>query len=312
MGNNRSISFDSGAFRTEYIRSSIADHDGHRKRGSTPPTGKRKKFPSFDTLTPEEYGWFEDFESPYNTLTSDFGTRPLQRALTLPSPASEPPMYILESSLETQQLWYATAGRRPQQPSQEREYFEKLWSQNFEVSSINLEESNNKAQRSSTSISTRRIKDPPYEVLFRGKSPFSNSVSRSFSDNNIPPSMTLQVPFYRIVRNDVGSVFAEFLIVVSLGSQSGVTLGIWKRHSDFSDLAKHIVELNLRSPASTPNSHFKNTLLSWQCVLQRKRWFKCLDNEYLALKCFLIERFMHDLLFEAFSPTLINDFLGLI
>jgi hypothetical protein len=56
---------------------------------------------------------------------------------------------------------------------------------------------------------------------------------------------------------------------------------------------------------------FKNTMLSWQCVLQRKRWFRCLDKDYLSLKSFLIERFMHDLLFESVTPDMINDFLGL-
>lgn len=34
-------------------------------------------------------------------------------------------------------------------------------------------------------------------------------------------------------------------------------------------------------------------------------------QDYLSLKCFLLERFMHDLLFESQNPQLINDFLGL-
>lgn len=120
--------------------------------------------------------------------------------------------------------------------------------------------------------------------------------------------MTLQVPYFRIIRNELGSIYAEFLIVVSFGSQGAVTFGIWKRHSDFYELAKLITDINLKSLSA---QYFKNSLLSWQCVLQRKRWFKSLDTEYLALKCFLIERFMHDILFEALAPTIISDFLGL-
>jgi hypothetical protein len=120
--------------------------------------------------------------------------------------------------------------------------------------------------------------------------------------------MTIQLPYYRIVRDHNGVLFAEYLITVSIGGRGSVTFGIWKRHSDFGALAKLITEIDAR--AAKPHT-FKNALLSWQCVLQRKRWFKSLDTEYLALKCFLLERFMQDLLFEAPSAALICDFLGL-
>lgn len=81
------------------------------------------------------------------------------------------------------------------------------------------------------------------------------------------------------------------------------------------------------------NKTYKNALLSWQCLLNRKRWFRCLDKvklapgsesyvshtlifssrsqDYISLKCFLLERFIQDLLFESSSPDLISDFLGL-
>lgn len=56
---------------------------------------------------------------------------------------------------------------------------------------------------------------------------------------------------------------------------------------------------------------FNNSLLSWQCLMYRKSWFKNLDRDYLALKCFLLERFMHDVLFESQDPRVLSDFLGL-
>lgn len=197
MGNTRSSSFDSGTYKADQIRASFANnHDtnsnnSNRRLGSS-PFSKAKRFPSADSLTPDEYGWFEDFESPslHRAISSEFNIKTLHRALTLPAPVSEPPMYILESSLETQQLWYTTAGRRPPQPSKEREYFEKLWSKNFEASSIKYEEAhsttnnttyhNNQQYNEVSSSSSKKHYESQGDVIFRGKSPFSNSVSRSF------------------------------------------------------------------------------------------------------------------------------------
>lgn len=145
------------------------------------------------------------------------------------------------------------------------------------------------------------------QVMYRGKPPFSNSVSKSFAGHSIS-SMNIQLPYYRIVRDPNGALFAEYLVTVSVGGRALVTFGIWKRHSEFEALAKHIAEVHLRAVKSQA---FNNALLSWQCVLKHKRWFKSLDPEYLALKCFLLERFMQDLLFEAPSAGMIGDFLGL-
>jgi hypothetical protein len=37
-------------------------------------------------------------------------------------------------------------------------------------------------------------------------------------------------------------------------------------------------------------AQFQNSLFSWQCLRQRQRWFRCLDKDYLALKCVLCSR----------------------
>lgn len=307
---NRAVSFDSATYLAKHAQTnSISSKLEIRKY--SPGFSKRKRGLSTDSIDRDDYGWFEDFESadvPKRNLSTEFAKQPLQKALTLPASLTEPPLYVLESSLETQHLWYVTAGRRPKQPQHEREYYEKLWKKNFEDSGVKYDEEGSPAKKKTKNgidvIPTSELKG---EVLFRGKSPFSNSVSKSFMDEIIS-SVTLHLPYYRIFRNLDGDIHAEYLIKVTIGGNAPLTFGIWKRHSDFCKLADIIQQINMRS--GELNS-FKNALLSWQCVLQRKRWFRSLDKDYLALKCFLLERFMHDVLFEAQTPALLTKFLGL-
>ena len=305
MGNSQSHSLDDLSLKSRHSRQYGSSQGKSDTRGTSPAVIKRKRGNSGESIG--DYGFFDELESnsAYNSFTSEYTVQPLHKVLTLPAPASEPPLYILESSLETQQLWYRTAGRRPVQPPHEREKIEKEWSQNFEASEIEYDQhqvgDSRKSEYSDKSES-------PYEVMYRGKSPFSNSVSKSFTGQTVS-SMTIQMPFYRIVRDQNGKLFAEYLIVVSVGGRGSVTFGVWKRHSEFERLAKFIAEVDALS--NKPAYTFKNTLLSWQCVVQRKRWFKSLEADYLTLKCFLLERFMQDLLFEAHSVHIVTDFLGL-
>ena len=279
----------------------------------------------------DDWGNFVDCDERHESWDDhdDISPRPPERrALSLPNPVTAPPMYVLESSLETQQLWYATAGQRPRQPDHERRYFEKLWMKNFEASAVpyapnflspeaSATSSSGKAQATavdtrpststlSTTNSTSAVKKlsgmqgsttsftnsnqslvtaafnratatatstvhfsssssyaptttgpngataavaapvdkiPPHEfnctVLFRGRGPFSKSVSKSFVTNDMT-MVTLQLPRYRVVEDKAGHVYAEYLIVVSLGSTGSITLGIWKRHSDFLALADQV------------------------------------------------------------------------
>ena len=93
-----------------------------------------------DPTTNDPWGFFEDIEPESDvTYFSDeelYCERKLQRASSLPPPLTEPPYYILESTLRTQKLWHITAGRRPKQPSCERKAMEKLWSENFKASNV--------------------------------------------------------------------------------------------------------------------------------------------------------------------------------
>ncbi len=129
---------------------------------------------------------------------------PLRRSLSLPAPASAPPMYVLESSLDTQHLWYSTAGQRPKQPEHERRYFERLWSKNFLESQV--PHSQDFSQYDSSNINSNcdpkscgggavdkvPVAEFDCEVLYRGRAPFSKLVSKSFVGHELA-TLTLQV-----------------------------------------------------------------------------------------------------------------------
>ena len=54
-----------------------------------------------------------------------------------------------------------------------------------------------------------------------------------------------------------------------------------------------------------------NTLTIHRKLLKkRQRWYRCLDAGYLSLKVFLLERFLHDILFESSNPQILRDFVG--
>eukprot|EP01041_Mallomonas_annulata_P011604 gene11604-24297_t len=265
---------------------------------------KRRRTGSCASNGEDPWGWFEDFDpeaaSADSGMDDKFAEQTLQRTRSLPTPATEPPAYILESPLSFQQLWYETAGRRPRQPPQERAHFEKLWEKNFQDSSVPYPSSPSKGHIKLRQIRSKGINQQ--EVLFRGEGPFSNAVSKCFANFSFS-SMRLQVPRFRITRLENAEIHAEYLVVVSLDN---LTFGIWKRHSDFKQLATQ-----LHNIYESTDHEFKNAILSWKCLLHKQRWFRCLDKDYLSLKCFLLERFMHDLLFESQSPKMINEFLGL-
>ena len=172
------------------------------KRNIQSPTARMRRAHSVDST--DEWGFFEDFEQSPLTTRVEKGEeiqqedQSIQRTLSLPPPASAAPMYVLESTLATQQLWYLTAGLRPKQPPQEREYFENLWKRNFENSDV--PDSITDIPESMTNVIPKKVllrdevpfKEYDGEILFRGKGPFSNSVSKSFSDHDVA-AMTLQV-----------------------------------------------------------------------------------------------------------------------
>lgn len=100
------------------------------------------------------------------------------------------------------------------------------------------------------------------------------------------------------------------------------TIGVWKRYSDFDDLARTVTQAhegcasviaNMSPLAITEEhevEHLPNAITSWRLLKKRQRWYRCLDSGYLSLKVFLLERFLHDILFESSSPQLLREFVG--
>lgn len=195
------------------------------------------------------WGWFEDpdhtqsvgldmeeSDEEYRKSTKEgLGAVP-KKALSLPPPVTEPPLYVLESNIETQELWYMTAGTRPRQPSDERRKCEEMWMRNFQHSRVNYGDSVHGTDSSSNFREVEARNEFPEEVVSRGRGPFSNAVSKSFP-NHAFACMTVQLPRFKVVRNRDGVCHAEFLIVVSTG---GAPFGIWRRHSDFKNLAAKV------------------------------------------------------------------------
>eukprot|EP01041_Mallomonas_annulata_P010839 gene10839-22622_t len=246
----------------------------------------------------ESFGWFEDFEvghcssddEPYLEdcfcAKSNKQLDKFSRVKSFPLAAgNDPPIYVLESSLSSQQLWYQTAGRRPRQPIGEREYFEQLWSKNFQESdafSPPEEVIKNRPRKLS-------VTEDVVSVIYKGKGSHSNAVSKSFLDDNMV-TITVQMPLFRVVIDSHERKHAEYLVIVSVDN---VKFGVWRRSSHFKKLISQVIKNSVT---------YEKTIASWKCVTMRQRWFRCLDQQYLALKCFLLERVMHDLLFETDSP----------
>lgn len=321
----------------EVVKDSVFSSSPSISRGKTGSLTPRRRARSFDSTddilaggaggatgstasdgTGGGWGWFDESSAISAAgeagLDPEFLHQPIQRSLSLPPPVTEPPLYVLESPISTQHLWYSTAGQRPKQPEKERLKFEKLWRENFARSSVEGLSHGGLSQKEEVPE-----KDFEGEIVYRGKAPFSNAVSKSFEDivagrgvsssatkaqqslSRCWNSVTIQLPRFRIVRDANGTLYAEFLVVVSLQGvhNSYMTFGVWRRHSAFENLSRNI------------DSSFKNASLSWTCFVTRKRWFRCLEIDYLKIKCFLLERFLHDVLFESTTASLIAEFLDL-
>lgn len=251
----------------------------------------------------DPWGWFEDVETDGHDDADPLQSQGSRRDEVAPDPEAthEPPPYVLTESLSTQRLWHQTAGRRPRQPSMEREIYERIWQENFQESAVDYTAPLGDTKKSGGGSDRRNHKQQ--RVLYRATSPFGSAVSKSFKCDKCGEisSIMVHIPKFQIVQ--AGSdVHAEYLIVVGLGA---VTLGVWRRFREFKHLATKIA-------SSEKRKQFHNALCSWHCLRTRQRWFRCLDKDYLILKCFLLERFLHDLVFESLSPDTVREFLGVL
>ena len=266
----------------------------------------------------DPWGWFDDMEDAISTdgiglVSPHFPSKGLggelgdSRAALAEGdrvgggpegPVKGVPPYVLTESLSSQHLWHQTAGKRPRQPSREREYFEAVWKEGMKNSEVDYTQ---ELPERPQAQKRRKFKK---KVLHRAPSPFGSAVSKSFKCEKCGgiSSIMVHIPKFQIAQ--IGSeVFAEYLVVIGLGS---VSLGVWRRFSEFNRLAAKI------SNSEKHRVQFHNALCSWKCLKNRQRWFRCLDRDYLILKTFLLERFLHDLVFESMSPDTIREFLGVL
>ena len=119
--------------------------------------------------------------------------------------------------------------------------------------------------------------------------------------------------------------YAQYLVIFCDGNFRN-TIGVWKRYSDFSELSRKVTQgekscatvVTGLSPLSvdsddqddTPPEILPNAITSWRLLKKRQRWYRCLDANYLSLKVFLLERFLHDILFESSNPQILRDFVS--
>jgi len=162
-------------------------------------------------------------------------------------------------------------------------------------------------------------------VLVRGDNVFGTTVSKSFIKKSSKRSkarpetvsVSISIGSYRVVESKKHGKYAQFLVIYCEGSFRE-TVGVWKRHSDFDKLSRKVLmgSDNCTSfhPLAIEEEHdyeiLPNAVTSWRLLKKRQRWYRCLDAGYLSLKIFLLERFLHDILFESSSSQILRDFVG--
>lgn len=166
-------------------------------------------------------------------------------------------------------------------------------------------------------------------VVVRGDNVFGTTVSKSFprGDERGEPvdgidTVSISIASYRVVESKKHGKYAQYLIIFCDGNFRN-TVGVWKRYSDFSELSRKVTHGHSEScaavvtglnPLSVTDDHdveiLPNAITSWRLLKKRQRWYRCLDAGYLSLKVFLLERFLHDILFESSNPQILRDFVG--
>lgn len=158
--------------------------------------------------------------------------------------------------------------------------------------------------------------------LWKGLNTFGTTVSKSFAQTDTDgvisvTTVNISIPSYRVVESRRHGRYAQFHVVFREGSMRD-TIGVWKRYRDFEMLANKITDTCEGCSMLHGSGHhivepeveqLPNAVTSWRLMKKRKRWYRCLDAGYLSLKVFLLERFLHDVLFESSSPQLLRNFV---
>mmetsp|Transcript_19568 Transcript_19568/g.59245 ORF Transcript_19568/g.59245 Transcript_19568/m.59245 type:complete len:245 (-) Transcript_19568:619-1353(-) len=233
----------------------------------------------------DEWGFFEETERERETaLHGDRGSYGMGSA-----PRHQTPGYILEEALVDQVLWHMTAGRRPKQPEDVKRIYEKLWEENFARSEVSYDSLSSKD-------STERLgRDRHTIIVDKATCPYGYAASKSFRCPHCGhiASVMIHVPRLRVVKDlRTRRMHAEYLVIVHNGE---LTFGVWRRHTDF----QHFVNFLRRSQVWV---RFRKSFSRWRELRSKRKWYRCLDKEYLILKCFLLERFLQQVLAESKQP----------
>ena len=206
----------------------------------------------------------------YDNLKSDSETETINNCKNVP-------FWVLLEPIDFQINWKNTAGKRPKQKQKERRYYEKIWLKQTKMPLLNK-----------NSLNSTNIYSNPYSKL----------CVRSFDKYG---QYGVQIPCYRIsseIYYFFGIIpkhikYAEYLIIIKTPIYQ---YSKWYRYNDIKKLYRNIVNTQLSSNFEYANS-------SWCILNNRLKLFKCLNIDYLNNKCYLIERVLHDILFE------LNDFI---
>mmetsp|Transcript_16944 Transcript_16944/g.25763 ORF Transcript_16944/g.25763 Transcript_16944/m.25763 type:complete len:568 (-) Transcript_16944:108-1811(-) len=171
--------------------------------------------------------------------------------------------------------------------------------------------------------------DNDLTVVVRGDNVFGTTVSKSFPAKNDKgqlmdgvDTVSVSIASYRVVESKKHGKYAQYLVIFCDGNFRN-TVGVWKRYSDFSQLSRKVSNgpescaavVTGLNPLSVTDDDLDvellpNAMTSWRLLKKRQRWYRCLDAGYLSLKVFLLERFLHDILFESSNPQILRDFVG--
>ena len=167
--------------------------------------------------------------------------------------------------------------------------------------------------------------DNDLTVVVRGDNVFGTTVSKSFPSKDNKGNLgidtvSVSIASYRVVESKKHGKYAQYLVIFCDGNFRN-TVGVWKRYSDFSQLSRKVANgpescaavVTGLNPLSVTDDHdeiLPNAMTSWRLLKKRQRWYRCLDAGYLSLKVFLLERFLHDILFESSNPQILRDFVG--
>lgn len=238
---------------------------------------------------PDEYGWWSEGEIDMETV-SDYGAVISGRLFSQPSVCTPVhlPEQLMRQSVSMQAMWQVGIDspqdlERHSPPGQ-------------------FPESVSRARLQKICSGESFVEQP--ELVLEKENKFGGqSVSKSYECRQCRnvSMIVLQVPRFQVVRHTNGVQHAEFLVKIQFGT---LILAAWRRYTDFERLFHAVI-----SDSRTRNK-FPNTTYSWELVRHRKRWYRCLEEEYLTLKCFLLERFLHDLVYECEETNAICKFIG--